>query len=97
MKRPGSFAAVVSIRVQITELAAASALSEMKTRPVPVAAQTVPVLPGARSIAATAPNNRSKPYAMKVRSVAPGGPIGTKSPQAGLAADVVNSGQFASR
>src|SRR5438445_10666632 len=95
--RPGSLVDVWSIRCQITELAGASALVEMKTRPVPVAAQSVPVSLGARSVTATAPPRRSAPYGAEVRSVALGGPILTKSPHAGSAPEVVNSGQFASR
>src|SRR6266536_1933050 len=69
----------------------------MNTRPVFVAAQSVPVLLGARSTAATQQPARSAPYAADVRSVAPGGPMRTKSPQFGSLLDVVNSGQFASR
>src|SRR5512133_1851359 len=69
----------------------------MNTRPVFVAAQRVPVLLGARSTADTNAPARSAPYAADVRSVAPAGPMRTKSPQVGLAPSVVNSGQFASR
>src|SRR2546428_1192850 len=94
--RAGSVVEVVSIRVQTTELAPAFEFSEMNTRPVPVAAHNVLTSVATRSIAATAPPARV-PYAALLRSVAPGGPICTKSPQAGFAADVVNSGQFASR
>ena len=84
----------------VTLAAAASAFFEMKTRPVVVAAHIVPVsLP--RSIAATLPPERLVPRKSvafdAVRLVLPAGPICTKSPHVGLAAEVVNSGQFASR
>src|SRR2546422_7495001 len=102
MARDGEFAVVAvpvppSSRVQCTDVAAASALSVINTRPVPVAAHMVPVFCEARAIQATAPPARL-PHAAEVSSVegAPS-PIFTKSPQLGAAADVVNSGQFASR
>src|SRR4029077_12659689 len=86
-----------SPRFQTTEDAAASALSVMNTRPVLVAAQMVPVFCGVRAIQATAPPARL-PQAVAVSCVDGAGlPIGTKSPQPGWAADVVNSGQLASR
>jgi hypothetical protein len=79
----------------------------MKTRPVFVAAHSVPVSLGARSTAATKPPIRVVPYTgggkggmsegVSVRSVCPAGPMRAKSPHAGLAPEVVNSGQFASR
>src|SRR5579864_9363050 len=96
MKRPGEFAAVLSMREKVTAEAGASALSETKTRPAPVATQSVPVFWGARAIQATAPPARL-PYLTEVRSVFPDGPICTKSPHAGLNAEVVNSGQLVSR
>src|SRR5438309_7764450 len=71
----------------------------MKTRPVPVAAHNVPVFCGARASHATAAADENLlPHAADVSSVegAPS-PILTKSPQLGAAAEVVNSGQFASR
>src|SRR5215475_5066743 len=96
--RAGSFAADVSRRVHVTDDAVGSfALSEMNTRPVFVAAQSVPVLLGARSTAETNAPARSAPYAAEVRSVAPAGPMRTKSPQFGLALSVVYSEQLASR
>src|SRR3954452_24015496 len=100
--RPGSTVEVVSMRVNVTDAAGASELSEMNTRPLPVATQSVPVLLGARSIAPTSPvpaagTPARSPYDAAVRSVAPAGPMRTKSPHVGLAAEVVNSGQFASR
>ena len=50
---PGEFAASVSNRVNVTALAgSASAFFEMKTRPRGVAAQSVELLPPARSTAA---------------------------------------------
>src|SRR6185369_5589164 len=96
MKRPGLMVPNVSSRVNVTKPAAASAFFETKSRPVVVAAHNVPVSLGARSIAATFPPDRL-PSDEAVRLVAPLGPIRTKSPQAGFAAEVVNSGQFASR
>src|SRR5438093_463838 len=73
----------------------------MKTRPAFVAAHSVPVLLGARSVAETEPPVRSAPYAVPARPpgwLFPGGPASdTKSPQAGSSLGVVNSGQFASR
>src|SRR5436190_14644142 len=69
----------------------------MNTRPVFVDAHSVPVLLVARSTAETQQPPRSAPYAADVRSVAPVGPMRTKSPQIGLSPAVVNSGQFASR
>src|SRR6266508_3856954 len=61
--RFGSFAASVSSRVNVTEVAgSASAFFEMKTRPVVVAAHSVDVSPGARSTATTLPPARSEPY-----------------------------------
>ena len=53
MKRPGSFVALgnESMRVQVTLPAAASPFFVTKTRPVPVAAQIVPVSLGARAAA----------------------------------------------
>ena len=87
----------LSIRVQTTALAGASALVETNTRPAPVAAHSVLVLVATRSITATAPPRRVTPYAVPLKLVAPVGPIRTKSPQAGSAAEVVNSAQFASR
>src|SRR5690349_2349569 len=81
----------------------------MNTRPVPVATHSVPPFL-ARVIAATAPPRRSAPYAgvgegegegwrdgVSVRSVAPAGPSGTKSPQVGGTDTNVKSLQFASR
>src|SRR5690242_9466922 len=94
--RPGALLASVSIRVNVTALAAASEFSDTKTRPVPVATHSVPVLLGARVMAATSPPARV-PREPAVRLVAPLGPIRTKSPQAGSLNAVVNSGQFASR
>jgi hypothetical protein len=59
MNRPGLFAAVWSIRCQtMSEGFGSSELSEMNTRPVPVAAQSVLVSVGVRSIAATAVPSR---------------------------------------
>ncbi len=58
-KRPGVLA--VSIRVNVTEPAAASAFCETKTRPVVVATHIVPVSLGARSMAATFPPERVVP------------------------------------
>ena len=97
MNRCGSFAAVVSSRVQTTEDAVAFPLSETNRRPVFVETQIVPVLLGVRAMRETKPPSLSAPYAADVRSVAPAGPMRTKSPQVGVAALVVNSGQFASR
>src|SRR2546429_8940252 len=97
--RPGSAAADggVSSRVQVPADGAASfAFFEMKPRPVVVAAHSVPVSLGVRARAATKPPARV-PYAAAVRSVAPAGPIRTKSPQFGSVPEVVNSGQLASR
>ena len=101
--RLGSFVADVSSRVQTSPTPPArSALSEMNTRPVPVAAHSVPVLLGARSIAATAPPR-------PVGAVRRAGQVAVvfaprRSPMLDevtavrvVAADVVNSGQFASR
>ena len=98
MKRLGLVVAAGfgSTRCQTTEPAAASALSEMNTRPVPVAAQSVPAFVDCRRRADTALPARP-PQAADVRSVVGAPPILTKSPQPGWAADVVNSGQFASR
>src|ERR1700682_267176 len=98
MNRPGLFAAVLSIRCQMTaEAEIASELSEMNTRPVPVAAHRVLVSVGVRSIAATALPARV-PQAAEVSWVDGAGvPMRTKSPHVGSAAEVVNSGQFASR
>src|SRR5437879_2619239 len=104
MNRFGSFVARESSRFQTTDDAEGSfPLSEMKSRPVPVAAQSVPVLLGARSIAATKQpvvaagswHARSPQNALPRSEFAP--PMRTKSPQAGLLDAVVNSGQFASR
>src|SRR4029077_11034070 len=102
--RAGSTEDEVSSRVHTTEALGSLALSVMNTRPVPVAAHMVPVLLGARSIAATQPvpaaahaPSRSMPNAPPVRSVLPVAPRRTKSPHAGLLKAVVNSGQFASR
>src|SRR6185437_16396104 len=102
--RGGSFAAELSSRCQTTEAAGSFALSVMKTRPVAVAAHIVPVLLGARSIAARALPARSVPNAVDgstafgaVRSRRPGAPSRTKSPQDGSLNAVVNSEQFASR
>ena len=63
IKRLGSDVAEgsVSRRVYVTEPAAASAFVEMKTRPSFVATHIVPVLLGARSIAATKPPARVVP------------------------------------
>src|SRR5438270_2092962 len=100
--RFGSTVEEGSSRAQTTEEAGAlPALSEMNTRPAFVAAQTVPVLLGARSIAAMKlanafPPRRSPPYAALVRSVMPDAPSRTKSPHVGVDAAVVNSGQLAS-
>src|ERR1700674_2839821 len=98
--RPGELAAVWSILVKTTEEAAALALSEMNTRPAPVATQRVPTSVAAveRAMNATAPPARVPPYVAELlRLVRPGGPMRTKSPHAVLAAEVVNSGQLASR
>src|SRR5438132_14265754 len=95
--RPGLFASSESSRVYVTELAAASAFFEMKTRPVVVAAQSVPVSLEVRWIAATLPPERV-PHAEEVSRVdGMPSPMITKSPQPALVANVVNSGQFASR
>src|ERR1700674_5486571 len=87
----------------MTDPARSFPFAEMKTRPAPVAAQSVPVSFALRAITETAPPRRSSPYTpgsgklrVSVRAVAPVGPIRTKSPQAVLAAEVVNSGQIAS-
>src|ERR1700674_986385 len=97
MNRPGLFAASWSIRFQTTaEAEIASELSEMNTRPVPVAAHSVLVSVGVRSIAATALPARL-PQAADVSRLDGAPPMGTKSPQFGSLEDVVNSGQFASR
>src|ERR1700674_358437 len=85
---------------QTTVAAAALALSVMNTRPALVAAHIEPMFCAVRWIQATAPPRRVAPYArlsVSVMSVAPAGPIRTKSPQPGCVADVVNSGQLASR
>src|SRR6266542_7146338 len=93
-KRPGSFVARPSRRTNVTLLAgSASAFVEMKTRSVVVAAQSVLVSPRVRASAATLPPDRS-PRAEVARVEVSSF---TQSPQAGLAAEVVNSGQFASR
>ncbi len=62
-KRPGLAVAEgrLSNRVYVTEAAAASAFVEMKTRPVVVAAQRVPVSLGVRWMAATLPPEREVP------------------------------------
>jgi hypothetical protein len=61
--RPGLAVAdgSVSRRVYVTELAAASAFLEMKTRPTVVAAHKVPVSLKTREIAATLPPDREVP------------------------------------
>src|SRR5712692_6272164 len=90
----------LSIRVQTTELAGSFPFVEMKTRPRVVPAQTVPVSAALREITTTAPPARAgagTEYAALVRSVAPAGPIWTKSPQPTWLEFVVNSGQLASR
>src|SRR5712692_3649657 len=75
--RFGSFVASVSIRVNETALAgSASAFFETKTRPGPVAAQSVEVSPDARSTATTSPPGRSP----KVELVSDGPPSGCQSP-----------------
>src|SRR5215203_4257195 len=101
-KRPGSAVADGrgSGRVYVTEPAASFAFFEMKTRPVVVATHIVPLSVAVRSIAATKPPLRGVSafvYAAPVRSVAPSGPMRTKSPQPAFVPDVVNSGQLASR
>src|SRR5882762_2665711 len=104
--RPGDAVAPgsESRRVHVTLPAAASAFFDMNTRPVPVAAQSVPVSLRVRAIEARKAPRRSAPYTAgrppipeSVRPVALRGPIRTKSPQAVLAPEVVNSGQLASR
>src|SRR5882762_265754 len=104
--RPGDAVAPgsESRRMYLTLPAAASAFFDMNTRPAPVATQSVPVSLGVRAIEATKRPRRSAPYTggargltESVRSVALAGPIWTKSPQAVLAPEVVNSGQLASR
>src|SRR5436309_7424745 len=102
--RFGSFEAPESSLVHATDEAGAFALSVTKTRPAPVAAHSVPVFCGALASHAMAPPFRSAPKVVEastsfgaVRSRAPAAPMRTKSPQFGFAADVVNSGQFASR
>src|SRR5213593_300119 len=95
--RGGELVAAVSRRVQWTVLAGSFALSVTNTRPVEVAAHIVPVFCGARAIHATAPPARV-PHAAELSCVdGTPSPMITKSPQPGCAADVVNSGQLASR
>src|SRR5437867_4525941 len=99
-KRPGLFASSESSRVYDTEPAAALAFVEMKTRPVVVAAHSVPVSLAVRAIAATFPPERAGvPLQSDEVSRVDGTPFPmiTKSPQAGFAKNVVNSGQLASR
>src|SRR5712691_2611369 len=92
--RPAGFGSTL---FQATEAAAASALLVMNTRPVLVAAHMVPVFWGARAIQATAPPARL-PHEAELSCVEGTPlPIGTKSPQPGWTAEVVNSGQLASR
>src|ERR1700687_1069215 len=93
--RFGEFAASESSRVQVTEAAGPSAFLEMNTRPVPVAAQSVPVSPDARATCAMK-FPALVPRALLVRSPADP-PSSTQSPQVALAPSVMNSGQFASR
>src|SRR6476660_5456130 len=96
--RPGLFAASESSRVYVTLVFVVSAFFEINTRPTVVAPQSVLVSPPARASAATFPPRRVEPYAgvgegegegaseaVSVSSVAPGGPILTKSPQVGSA------------
>ena len=83
--------------MNVTDAAGAFALSETKTRPVAVAAQSVPVLAGARLIAEMLPAARSAAVRRTRQVGRAGGPIRTKSPQFGGLEAVVNSGQFASR
>ena len=97
MNRFGSTADDESRRSQTTEAAGSLALLEKKTRPVVVAAQSVPVSAVLRSIAATLPPERSPHVAEVSRVDGTPLPIFTKSPQVGVAKNVVNSGQFASR
>jgi len=101
MNRFGLFGARVSIRVNVTSAFGASAFFEMKTRPVVVAAQSVFVSELILAKAATLPPERVVPRKSvplpTVSLVSPGGPIATKSPQAGFAEDVVNTLQFASK
>ena len=61
MNRPGLFAASESMRVYVTDPAAALEFFETKRRPVVVAAHSVPVSLGARSIAPTLPPERVAP------------------------------------
>src|SRR5262245_9771876 len=69
----------------------------MNTRPVLVAAHIPPVFCGALAIQATAPPARDPhPPAVSCVDGTPL-PIGTKLPQPGWPANVVNSGQLASR
>src|SRR5918999_3998738 len=78
MNRGGSFAAVLSSRHQTTAFGStAFAFRVMKTRPVDVAAQIVPLSAGFRSMLTTVPPARSAPYVDPVRPpglFAPGGP-----------------------
>src|ERR1700674_1534014 len=92
----GELAASESSRAQVTEAASPSAFLEMNTRPVPVAAQSVPVSLDARATCATKFPGLLAPNATVVRSPA-NPPSSTQSPQVALAPSVVNSGQFASR
>src|SRR5437867_123396 len=95
--RFGSAVDEESSRSQTTEAAAASALLEKNTRPVVVAAHSVLESVELRATAATLPPERS-PHAKEVSCVdGMPSPIFTKSPQAGSAPEVVNSGQLASR
>src|ERR1700736_2263108 len=97
MNRLGLFATAVSIRCQTTSVGSSvSELSETNTRPAPVAAHRVLVSVGVRSIAATALPDRS-PHSADVSRVDGAPPMGTKSPHVGSAAEVVKSGQVASR
>src|SRR5882757_5330895 len=109
MNRPGDAVAPgnESSRVKVTLPAATSALLDMKTRPTVVATHKVPVFFVVRARAAMLPPRRVDPYtgggngvnveAVSVSCVAPLGPMRTKSPQAGFAPEVENSGQWASR
>src|ERR1051326_7047405 len=82
--RRGAFAAVLSSRVYVTDEAGAFELSLISTRPVIVAAHSVPSFCEARVSAPTrSPGTASAPYAVPVMSVAPGGPIRWGSPHVG--------------
>src|SRR2546426_12740949 len=97
MTRNGEVARVWSSRFQCTEDALAFALSVTKRRPPVVDAHIVPASCGARAIHETAPPARL-PHAADVSCVeGTPSPMMTKSPQPGCVAEVVNSGQLASR